>query len=103
MPTEAIEIGAPAGMEIELGSDSAIVSGLVDPPKPGAVVRLQRNGQPLHFAPADQDGRFEIRAVAPGEYLASASESAWGGAPPENGARITVGPNERLSLTLKIE
>jgi hypothetical protein len=102
MPTEAIEIGGPASMEIELGLDSAVVSGVVDPPKPGAVVRLQRNGQPLYFVPTDQDGRFEIRAVAPGEYLASATESGWG-APSENGVRITVGPNERLSLTLKIE
>jgi protocatechuate 3,4-dioxygenase beta subunit len=103
MPTEAIEIGEPARMEIELGSDSAVVSGAVDPPRPGAMVRLQKNGQPMYFAPADQDGRFEIRAVAPGEYLASATDSGWGAAPPEDGVRITVEPNQRLSLTLKIE
>jgi hypothetical protein len=95
MPPEAIEIGDPAALEIELAFDSATVAGAVDPPRPGTIVQLWKGDAAVHHAGADQDGRFEIHGVAPGEYRATANE--------QNAVMVKAAPGERATLTLKVQ
>jgi hypothetical protein len=95
MPPEAIDMSAPASLEIELAFDSAVVAGAVDPPRPGTMIQLWKGDLAVHVAAADQDGRFEIRGVAPGEYRATANQ--------QNAVPVKAAPGERVTLTLKLQ
>jgi hypothetical protein len=101
---DVVPIDGPTTLDVEIAFDGAVVGGTVDPPQPGAVIQLWRGAAyPAHFASADQDGRFEIRGVAPGEYLAVAADGPWRAEAPAKGSRLRVGPGERAALTLKLQ
>jgi hypothetical protein len=60
----------PVDVRVVLASDGARLSGVV--PAPGATVLLMPKGRPrperVKTATTDQNGRYEITAIAPGEY-----------------------------------
>jgi protocatechuate 3,4-dioxygenase beta subunit len=110
-PAGAIEMPDPAGggvLEILLATDSATISGtVVNPdgnPLPGAAARLWSGNdgdEPGQFAIADQDGRFEIQAIAPGVYRVAASPSTRQLSGPESGESLTLAAGEKRAIILR--
>jgi protocatechuate 3,4-dioxygenase beta subunit len=85
VPRGDFEIVEAAELELELAFDSGTVSGSA---APGAQVRLWRDGGVSYWRAADQDGRFEIDGVEPGEYFYG------------EGRTVTVAPNGRVEIEI---
>ncbi len=109
LSVEIPDAAAGAFLEIELAGDGAVLGGTVESPEgrplPGAAVHLRSEAdvaEMAHFAIADQDGRFEIRGIAPGAYRVVATRSPRGWDSPEAGESLTLAASENRSLTLRV-
>jgi hypothetical protein len=105
---DAIAVNGPGQLEVEIAFDGGVIAGIVESaeatPLQGAAVQLWSASQIRHFAVSDQDGRFEIRGVAPGDLVAIAARSPLELRPErrESGTAVTVGPNGRTTVRLKV-
>lgn len=98
-----------AVLEVEVAADGAVLSGVVEDaagkPHPGAAVRLWAGPDESEisgFAITDQDGRFEIRGIAPGEYCILAGESMRVRPSPEGATPLALAAGEHRTLTLRL-
>ena len=101
VPRAGFAIDDAAGLEIDLAYDSGTVAGVIAG-APGAQVQLRRGEEPVHWAFADQDGRFEISGVAPGEYRAIAGRWPFPRNAAEAGIPVIVEPDARVEIELKL-
>jgi protocatechuate 3,4-dioxygenase beta subunit len=119
-PELEISAGDAGGkIDVTVAFDTAEIAGVVQDAsgaaKPGAMVLFLRDGQALcscsRSAIADQQGHYQVKGLAPGDYLATArveddeGNFAAGDSKEElrkTAAKVTVAPRAKQSFTVQI-
>lgn len=105
LPDDQLDLtGAPAPLAIQLANDGGRVQGIVrnaaGEPVPGAVVTLTADpSYDFWSATSDDAGQFDIRDIAPGNYLLLAFDDAPQGAPQDADFRK---PYEKGALQVQV-